>query len=151
MCTFSKEHGKGYCPHLTDELPFCGDCARTKMTRSSFPGTRTRAVRPLALVHSDVCGPISPATVNDEKYFVSFVDDFTHMTVIYLMKSKDEVYEKFKLFHRMATSHFCTKLSKVRCDNGGEYRSEKLKKYCEAEGVQIDFVPPYTPELNVVA
>ena len=56
-------------------------------------------------------------------YFVTFIDDYTHMTVIYLMKSKAEVTDRFIEFHAMATTHFGKKVDRLRCDNGGEYVS----------------------------
>lgn len=136
---------------LSDDLDFCEDCARAKQTKAHMGGTRTRATKPLELVHSDVCGPITPTTYDGYKYFITFTDDWTHMVVVYLMRTKDEAFSKLKEFHAMATTHFGTKMKRLRCDNGGEYRSRELKEFCVAEGIVLDFVPPYTPQLNGVA
>ncbi|XP_055591553.1 uncharacterized protein LOC129743539 [Uranotaenia lowii] len=51
-------------------------------------------------------------------------DDYSHFTVIYLLKRKSEVFEKFKEFEAMATAHFNQKLAKLRCDNG-QWRERK--------------------------
>ena len=40
--------------------------------------TAQRVTRCLQLVHSDVCGPVRcPAFNNEERYLVTFVDDFS--------------------------------------------------------------------------
>lgn len=40
----------------------CEICQRAKQTRSPFATERTRATRPLEIVHSDVCGPVDVLT-----------------------------------------------------------------------------------------
>ena len=72
------------------------------------------------------------------------------MVVVYLMRSKDEALAKLKEFHAMATAHFGIKMKRLRCDNGGEYRSRDMKAFCVVKGIVLEFLPPYTPELNGV-
>lgn len=137
---------------VSDELSsICDSCVRAKLARLAFNGTRKRATKPLQIVHSDVCGPIDPVGLNGEKYFVTFIDDWSHMCVVYTMKSKAETIDKMKEFYEMATAHFGTKMKKLRCDNGGEYRSWKMKKFAKKKGFRIHFIPPYSPQLNGVA
>lgn len=73
-----------------------------------------RSSRPLELIHSDVCGPIRPVAWNGNRYFVSFIDDYTHFEAIYVVKQKSDVLDKFKEYEAMATVHF---------NAGGEYMS----------------------------
>jgi len=42
------------------------------------------------IVHSDVCGPIISSTSWNKKYFLTFIDDFTHSTIIYLSENKSQ-------------------------------------------------------------
>lgn len=142
---------KGISNSLTNELSLCESCLKGKQTRLPFDGTRFRAKRPLQIVHSDICGPVNVETYDEYKYFVTFVDDYTHVTVLYLMKTKDEMFECFLKFKSMAEAHFETKLSRLRCDNGKEYASNKMKELCDREGVTIQFTTPYSPELNGVS
>jgi hypothetical protein len=44
------------------------------------------------LSFTDVCGPIKPSTVDGKNYFVTFIDDFTHYTVVYLITYKSDVF-----------------------------------------------------------
>lgn len=57
-----------------------------------------RATHDLGVVHYDVCGPFEVTSVGGNKYFVSFVDEFTRMTWITLIKFKQEVFAEFKKF-----------------------------------------------------
>lgn len=108
---------------LTSTIDFCETCTRTKLTRQPFSDHGDRAQRPLRRVHTDVGGPTNPTSFDGYQYFISFLDDYTHMSVIYLMKYRNEVLDCFKKYHAMATAHFGRQLSRLRCDNGGEYTS----------------------------
>jgi hypothetical protein len=45
-----------------------------------------RAKHSLGVVHSNVCGPFPEPSLEGNKYFVSFVDEFTRMTWVSLIK-----------------------------------------------------------------
>lgn len=49
----------------------------------------------------------------------------------------------FKEYEAIATAHFGRKISKLRCDNGGEYISGNL---CKEKGIMFDYANTYTPE-----
>ena len=57
-----------------------------------------RAKFSLELVHTNVCGPMNISSIGGNKYFLTFIDDFSRKTWIYLLKSKDEVFHCFKIF-----------------------------------------------------
>jgi hypothetical protein len=82
---------------------------------------------------------------------LSFIDDNTHFTVVYLLKSKSEVSQCFKKYEAMATAHFVLKISSFRCVNGGEYILSELKEMFEEKGIQFEFTIRYTPQQNGVA
>jgi hypothetical protein len=70
-----------------------------KQPRLSFASeVAPRAKHALGVVHSDVCGPFPVASIGGNKYFVSFVDEFTRMTWVSLIKFKHEVFAEFKKF-----------------------------------------------------
>lgn len=134
------------------DLNFCEPCVEGKQHRLSFSEvTESRTKRPLELIHSDVCGPITPTAYNNNRYVVSFIDDFTHFAVIYLIKSKDEVLDKFIEFAEMSSTHFEKRISCLRSDNGTEYTSNAFKKYCREKGIRQKYTVPYTPQQNGVA
>ena len=63
-------------PYIDRVEEYCDGCSLGKQHRAPFPqATAYRAERALELVHTDLCGPISPATPGGNKYFLLVVDD----------------------------------------------------------------------------
>lgn len=58
----------------------CRHCLCGKMHHIPFKESTFQSSRPLELVHSDVWGPAPVTSINDYKYYVVFVDDFTKFT-----------------------------------------------------------------------
>ncbi|RDX76834.1 Copia protein, partial [Mucuna pruriens] len=83
-------------------------------TRASLLGTTTiwRANEKLELVHSIVYGPTKTISLNDNKYFILFIDDFTRMT------------RKFKALVEAQSSYI---LKKLRINNGKELHIRAVK------------------------
>lgn len=72
--------------------------------------------------------------------------------MVYVIKHKSEVFECLKNYVAKVTSLFCnTKISKLKCDNGGEYYSKSLREFCDEKDIILSYTPLYTPQLNGVA
>ncbi|XP_072147998.1 uncharacterized protein [Setaria viridis] len=78
-----------------------------------------QASAPLALIHSDVWGP-APTSVGRFTYYVSFIDDFSRYTWIYLLKNKSDVFDVFLDFQRLVERQFDKKILSMQTDWGGE-------------------------------
>jgi hypothetical protein len=76
---------------------------------------------PLELIFSDVWGPACES-IGRNKYYVSFIDDFSKFTRIHLLKNKSEVFQKFKEFQALVEQLFDKKIIAVQTDWGGEYQ-----------------------------
>ncbi len=134
------------------KLSFCEGCVEGKMQRKPFKSlTYHQSRRKLGLVHSDVCGPLQVESVGGSRYFVMFVDDFTRFISIYFIKSKAEVFEKFKLFEVMMSSECDANIAKLRTDNGGEYMSKDFQSYLTSKGIEHQLTVPHSPQQNGVA
>lgn len=120
----------------------------TSKTHKNFGDQRKRATRPLEIIHTDVCGPITPETWDRNRYFVTFLDDYTNYVEVYLMEEKGEVFQKLKEFITKAEVKWDRKTAEIRCDNGKEYSSREFKTWCKMKGIFINYTPPYTPQLN---
>jgi hypothetical protein len=72
----------------------CDPCQQAKSHQLPYPQSTSVSNHPLELVFSDVWGP-APESVGHYKYYVSFVDDYSKFTWIYLLKYKSEVIQKF--------------------------------------------------------
>ena len=49
--------------------------------------------KPLELVHTDVCRKINAKSLGGVECFLTFIDDKTRYTWLYLLKRKDEVFK----------------------------------------------------------
>lgn len=79
----------------------CDTCILTKIHRVSYPSSSNESDTPFALIHSDVWGPSPISTLSGFRWFVTFVDDCTHMTWLYVMKHKHDVFGIFWMFHTL--------------------------------------------------
>uniref|UniRef100_H3H8Y7 Integrase catalytic domain-containing protein n=1 Tax=Phytophthora ramorum TaxID=164328 RepID=H3H8Y7_PHYRM len=130
----------------------CDGCALGKQTRVGYmKSSPNRAKQVLEVVHSDVCGPMQTPTFGGKRYFVTFIDDKSHFCVVYLLRNKSEVAAKFAEFVAFAETQTGKRVQTLRSDNGGEYTSGAMAKFCADRGIVQKFTPPYTPQLNGVA
>jgi len=133
------------------EFGFCDICVEAKHSRDPFNGSRQRAKRPLERIHSDVCGQIDPIAWNGARYFVTFIDDFTHFACVYPIKKKSEVFEAMKEYEAMVTAKFGLSISKLSVDQGREYCSKEQLAWYKQKGVQLEATMAYSPQQNGVA
>jgi hypothetical protein len=76
----------------------------------------SRVFSPFELVHSDLWGPIHVAS-NKFHYFVTFVDDFSCMTWLFLVKNRFELFSLFSIFSNTIKTRSGHKIRILCCDN----------------------------------
>nr|KYP43697.1 Retrovirus-related Pol polyprotein from transposon TNT 1-94 [Cajanus cajan] len=131
---------------------FCEACVLGKHTRTSFPSSSEhKAKEQLGLIHTDLCGPISPASFSGKKYFISFIDDFSRKTWVYFLQEKSKAFEAFKKFKVMVEKETNKQIKALRSDRGGEFTSAEFMEYCEEQGIKRLLTAPYSPQQNGVA
>ena len=54
-----------------------------------FSNDRIKAKDILEIIHTDVCGSFKTAGLNGERYFVSLIDDYSKISKVYCIKSKN--------------------------------------------------------------
>jgi hypothetical protein len=81
-----------------DHEGVCKGCAQGNNIKNHFPKSDSKVEGVLELIHSDVCGPMPSTSLSGYVYYVSIIDDYSHKTWVYFLKSKDEVFGKFKEF-----------------------------------------------------
>ena len=102
----------------------------------------------MELIHSDVCGPIPSTSLSVYEYYVTFVDDYLVNTWIYFLKTKSEVFRKFKEFKALIENHSERRIKTLRLDNGGEYTSKEFEAFCKEDGIKRELTTPYNPQQN---
>ncbi|GJY68640.1 retrovirus-related pol polyprotein from transposon TNT 1-94, partial [Tanacetum coccineum] len=139
-------------PNLAYDGRFCESCIFGKQTRSSFPRKATYEAKGLLeLIHSDLCGPFSPVSFGNKRYFITFIDDFTRKCWVYFLEQKSEALETFKKFKAMVEKTTGQYIKALRSDRGGEYVSTPFTKFCEEEGIKRFLTAPYSPQQNGIA
>ena len=126
-------------------------CLSGKMCQLPFKDSVFKSSRPLELVHSDVWGPAPVISVNDYKYYLVFVDDFTKFTWLYLLKFKSDVFTIFKYFQATVENMLDHKIKILRTDCGGEFTSNAFNEFCKTQGITHQLSCPHTPQQNGVA
>ncbi len=129
----------------------CKGCVKEKNIKSPFPKSNTKIEEILELVHSDVCGPMPSTSLSGYVYYVSFIDDYSRKTWVYFLKSKDEVFGKFKEFKALVENLSDKKIKILRSDNEGEYTSNEFGDFCRDVGIKRKLTTPYNPQQNGVA
>jgi len=77
----------------------CESCELGKHHCATYQSrVNNRSSSAFELVHSDVWGPSHVPSVKGFRYFLIFIDDFSCMTWLYLLKKVSEVYVVIELF-----------------------------------------------------
>lgn len=138
MALMHKENMVRGFPGIQEVKEICSGCLMSKQTRKPFPfKANYTAERALELIHGDLCGPIEPATMGGNKYFLLLVDDFSRYMWIYFLKSKDEAFGMFKRFRALVENGSEKRIKVFRTDRGGEFNSKEFTSYCEENGSSL--------------
>lgn len=114
----------------------CESCQFAKHHRvSSYPRLNKRANSVFDLVHSDVWGPCFVVSKKEYRYFVTFVDDHSRVTWLYLMKNRSALFSIFCNFCAEIKNQFNVSLKTLRSDNAKEYTSSLFSDYMANNGI----------------
>ena len=139
-------------PTTTMPQRVCEFCMAGKQPRNSFQSSLAmRASAVLEVVHSDICGPFEVQSLGGNKYFITFVDEFSRMLWVFLIKYKSEALEMFEKFKTAAERQSGKLLKILRTDGGGEYTSKEFEAFCVKHGISHEVTAPYTPQHNGLA
>ncbi|KAL0342871.1 UNVERIFIED_CONTAM: Copia protein [Sesamum angustifolium] len=109
-------------------LVMCNICTEHSMKAK-------RATRPLELVHSDIYGSMNVRARHGAFYFLTFIDDYSHYGLVYLLSHRSEALECFNRFLAEVENQREMNLKVLRTDSGQEYLSEQFKRICEDKGI----------------
>lgn len=78
-------------------------------------------------VHFDIKGPFDP-TFTSFQNFVTFIDDISRYTMIYLIKHKSQTFSKFNAYRPKLKIFNVVRLIFLQSDNEGDYFKMILQK-----------------------
>ena len=105
---------------------------------------------PFTMIHSDIWGPSRIQSLTGEKWFITFIDDHTRITWVYLLKEKSEAEQTFKNSHLMVQNQYNTRIKILRTDNGTEYFNTLLGAYLLEQGIIHQSSCIGTPQQNEI-
>ncbi|GKD22355.1 retrovirus-related pol polyprotein from transposon TNT 1-94 [Tanacetum coccineum] len=130
----------------------CTTCEKGKHHRASFKTKQNFSIRKcLHLLYMDLFGPVSPMSINHEKYTLVIVDEYSRYTWVHFLRKKSQAPEIIMSFIRMVENQNDVKVKQIRTDNGTEFRNHELESFCDEKEISQNFSSPYTPEQNGVA
>ncbi|CAI7823092.1 unnamed protein product [Closterium sp. NIES-53] len=132
--------------------PTCVPCVEGQQLAaphsSEFPPTEA----PLQTLHMDMWGP---ARVRGQGLLV--VDDYSHYTTVFPLRSKGDVTEVLIDWIRAARLQLRESFGsdflvpRLHSDRGGEFSSARLGAFCRAQGIRQTFTLPASPQQNGIA
>ncbi|KAL4029933.1 hypothetical protein IC575_008161 [Cucumis melo] len=134
--------------HETSKCPIC---VESKFHKKPFKPVESRTTDLLELIHSDLADFKNATNRGGKNYYVSFVDDYSRFTKIYLIKTKDEAGSMFLKFKAKSENQLGKMIKRLRSDRGGEYSDKTLKDFCESNGIIHEFTASYSPQQNGIA
>lgn len=126
----------------------CDSCQMAKSHQLPYSTSHDISTSSFDLVYSDVWGP-APTLVGRHNYYVSFIDDHSKYTWIYLLKKKSDVFQVFHDFQNFVERKFNKKIISMQTDWGGEY--EKLNSFFQRIGISHRVSCPHAHQQNGAA
>jgi len=107
----------------------CESCIGGKITKAPVPKAHPtpRSTQPFDLVWTDVWGPSTTEAKGGKRYYVSFTDDYTRYSEIYLLRVKSDAFEAYKAFAALVKTQFGREIRTLHSDRGGEFLSRTTR------------------------
>ncbi|GJU69147.1 zinc finger, CCHC-type containing protein [Tanacetum coccineum] len=129
------------------DIEKCKTCMLTKISKKPFQNVK-RETEVLELIHSDLYDLHATPSLGNKKYFVTFIDDASRFCYVYLLHTKDEALDKFKVFKTEVKLQQGSLIKRFRTDRGGEYMDTL---YFQSVGIIHETTAPYTPQQNGIS
>ena len=90
-------------------------------------------------------------TRGGKRFYITFIDDYSRYTRVYLLRNKDEARDVFIKYINEVENQLSKKIKRLRTDRGGEYESNPFNSFYEDHRIIHETTPPYSPKFNEVA
>ena len=87
-------------------------------------------------------------TRGGKRYFITFIDDFSRFTYVYLMRNKNESFDMFKYYKTEVENQKDRKIKILWSNWGGEYFPNDFSTFCEEYGIIHQSSAPCTTQQN---
>ena len=83
-------------------------------------------------------------TRGGKRFYITFIDDYSRYTRVYLLRNKDEAMNAFIKYKNEVKNQQRKKIMRLRSDRGREYESNPFNTFCEEYGIIHETTPPYS-------
>ena len=83
---------------FTDWNDTCVDCIKGKQIKHVSKQAATRSCRLLNLIHTNICGPFNVPSWGGERYFITFIDDYSRYYYLYLLHERTQFVDVLETF-----------------------------------------------------
>nr|GFA27165.1 putative ribonuclease H-like domain-containing protein [Tanacetum cinerariifolium] len=129
----------------------CSTCQLGKSKKHTHkPKTENTNLEVLYTLHIDLCGLMRVQTINGKKYILVIVDDYSRLTWVKCLRSKDETPEVVIKFLQQIQVGLNKTVRYIRTDNDTEFVNQTLTEYYERIGIFHQKTVPRTPQQNDV-
>nr|GEU80647.1 hypothetical protein [Tanacetum cinerariifolium] len=112
----------------------CSACEQGKIHRKPYKSKTTFALnKPLYLLHIDLCGPMHVESINEKRYVLVVVDDYSRYTWVFFLHSKDEASDVIISFIKKTQVNLQLQVQRVRTDNGTEFKNKTLANFFDED------------------
>lgn len=125
----------------------CEPCIKGKLCQSPYPKSTFRTSKVLEQIVSDVC-QAPTRSYDGYDYFVTFLDVFSHFSMVYLLRNKSEVFKCFVEYEALVRAQFGYGIYSFLCDNGREFMNGEFVGFCKGKGIRILNSVPYNHQQN---
>ena len=95
----------------------CEICFASKQSKKTCSST-FRESELLSLIHADLGDLKQSMTRGDKKNNVTFIDDFSRYTKVYLLRNKDKAFDMLLIYKTEVENQLNRKIKRVRLDRG---------------------------------
>jgi transposase InsO family protein len=125
----------------------CAPCRHGKMITTSYsPVNTVMTEHPGQLLHMDTVGPSRVRSMGGKWYVLVIVDDYSRYSWVFLLESKDQVFEHFRLLALRLNNEHPNCLKAIRSDNWTEFRNTSFDEFWLEHGIDQQFSTSYVPQ-----
>nr|GEZ60743.1 ribonuclease H-like domain-containing protein [Tanacetum cinerariifolium] len=119
----------------------------SKHDKLSFYNSKSSVDSVLEIIHSDIW--TSPILSESRiKYYVIFLDHFSHFVWVYPLHKKSDLFDNFVAFRAYVNKQFNVDIKALQCDHGEEYDNTRFHEIFLQNGIQYRFSCPRTSQQN---
>ena len=123
---------------LSGDTVFCKSCVYAKATWKPVAKEHEgeRATEFGGEIHTDLWGPAPVTTIKGCRYYVSFTDDKTRLTDLYLLKHKSNTLQAYKEYEASCKTQHGADIRILHSDRGGEYTGKEFVMHLNRKGTR---------------